>query len=206
MASRGYIRRFLNDERGNLTMEFMLWLPILLIWFVVSVNFYGAYIARMQAVNAADIVTDIVARSVQLEDTPLDDDDDFDELSTLLQVLVPAADGPPQLRVTSILFEENSAGTEADDTYCLHWSVARDDALYPAYDQSNLDTLVADAGFMAKMVELADQQHVLMVDIRVPFTPFADWVGLRDQDWVFRNFIEPRFGSKVDLKGVSDPC
>jgi len=185
---------FLRDERGSMTIEFMIWIPLLMLWFVGSVVIYDAYRNRDDAAKAAYTISDIVSREIEIAATT---PNEIDDLFTLQTRMLPYADGETALRISSIKY------IAKNDRHCLAWSEARGDvARYPALTQQDVLT---DA-FAARVPQMADQDHILLVEVMVPFVPFATLVGIEVQTWRFDLFTRPRFVSKVAMAGVASPC
>ena len=186
--------RFGTDERGSMTIEFMIWIPLLMMWFAASVVPYDAYRNRDDAAKAAYTISDIASRQIEIESTP---PNEIDELYTLQQRMLPHADGETTLRVSSVKY------AEADGRHCLAWSEARGDlASHPPLSQADVES---DA-FLARVPQMADQDHMLLVEVMVPFVPFSTLGGIEARTWTFDVFTRPRFVSKVAMAGVVSPC
>ena len=103
-------QRVRHDERGTITIEFLLWMPVLIFWIVISVSSYDAFRSRDEASKAAHTLSDFVSRQTEV-DTAF-----FTELSDLQNKLLPRAPASKWIRVTSIMF--------ADGAYQVQWSRA----------------------------------------------------------------------------------
>lgn len=167
---------FWRDERGTLTMEFLLWLPILAFWFVVSVVFYDAYKSRNDAAKAAHTLSDIMSRQVEVSDASLN------ELFLLEEKLLPRVSSGHKLRISSVRY---SAGA-----YEVLWSNAMGTGWLP------LTTAELDPNFFPQMAEF---DTVIVTEVSVPYVPFADWVGIEARSWNFALVTRPRFVSQVAL-------
>lgn len=180
--TRPLLRRWLRDERGTLTMEFLLWLPMLAFWLVVSAAFFQAYTARNDASNTAHALSDIVSRQVEVGEGF------FADLYALQAQLLPRAPAGVRLRVSSIVY------TQEDDAYRVLWSraVGGGEALPKA---------VISADFLPAM---ADHDTVLLTELDVPFLPFTDWAGIGARTWSFDLVARPRFVPAVALLGEED--
>ena len=60
MALMRSIRRFVDDEQGTITIEFVAWLPFLMLWFTGTVIFYDAFQVRDAAAKAVKILREFV--------------------------------------------------------------------------------------------------------------------------------------------------
>ena len=112
---------YLRDERGTVTMEYVLWLPILLAWLILSTVLYDAYKSRDDAAKAAYTVADIISRETELSAS------DIRRLADLQRLLVPRAGNSMFLRLTSFTCTAEADCLEAAvaDTsdYAINWSV-----------------------------------------------------------------------------------
>ena len=169
------LRRFLRDEHGTLTMEFLLWLPLLAFWFVVSVVFYDAYKSRNDAAKATHTLSDIMSRQVEVSDAYIND------LALLEQKLLPRVSSGHKLRISSIQYANNA--------YTVLWSRAIGGGL-------PLTSAEIDPNFIPQM---ADFDTVIVTEVSVPFVPFADWVGIQARSWSFALVTRPRFVSQIAM-------
>lgn len=171
--------RLLRDEGGTLTIEFLLWLPVLAFWLVASVAFFQAYKSRNEALNTAHALSDIMSRQVEVTDGFLD------QLYALQARLLPRAPEGTQLRVSSIQYVRD------DDQYRVLWSRALGGG----------DPL-PEAEVTGPMLPLmADRDTVLLTELEVPFQPFTGWAGIGSRIWTFHLVSRPRFVSAVPLLG-----
>jgi len=171
------LRCWLADERGTLTMEFLLWLPLLAFWLVASVAFFQAYKSRNDASNTAHALSDIVSRQVEITDAF------FPQLYALQARLLPRAPAGTRLRISSIEYQAK------DESYHVLWSRAEGGG-------EPLPATVVEASMLPAM---ADRDTVLLTELEVPFFPFTDWAGIGSRTWSFALVARPRFASKVAL-------
>ncbi len=171
------LSRWLRDERGTLTMEFLLWMPFLAFWLVVSAAFFQAYSARNDASNTAHALSDIMSRQVEVGDGF------FAELYALQAQLLPRTPEGVRLRVSSIEY------VAEEETYRVLWSRA-------VGGGEPLPEAVIAAAFLPAM---ADHDTVLLTELDVPFVPFAEWAGIGARTWSFDLVARPRFVPAVAL-------
>lgn len=164
---------FWRDEEGSLTIEFVLWLPYLALWFIASTIFFDAYKSRNEAANAAYTLSDVITRQTEVDDTFLA------SLYTLQDRLLPAADGVRRLRISSI---QMVAGKPQ-----VLWSRAMGGGAALLDEDIPLELLPP----------MADLDTVILTDFSVPFRPFASWVGVSARTWDFRLVSRPRFASQI---------
>jgi len=171
------LARLLRDEGGTLTIEFLLWLPLLCFWLVASVAFFQAYKSRNDALNTAHALSDIMSRKVEVTEGF------FDELYALQARLLPQAPRGTHLRVSSIQYVGD------DDQYRVLWSRAVGGG-EPLPQQEITGPMLP---------VMADRDTVLLTELDVPFHPFTGWAGIGSQTWTFHLVSRPRFVAAVPL-------
>jgi len=166
---------FLRDERGSLTAEFVLWVPVLGFWFALSVGVFDAYKSRNAAAKTANTIADIITR----EDTV--DNAFLDNLLLLEQRLLPRAPSGEQLRISSIQYT-------AANGYTVRWSRAMGGG------QQSLTDADIPLGIMPTMAEL---DTIILTEVDIPWDPF-DFVSVVDpQPWSFEIVARPRFVTEI---------
>jgi len=167
----------LRDERGTITIEFVIWLPLLMFWFVASVAFYQAYKSRNDASNVAHTLTDILSRQVEVNDAF------FTELYALQDQLMPNAPAGATLRVTNVRYDAGNT------RYEVLWSRAIGGPLpYPAGE------IVSEI-----FPQMAGGDTVVLMELSIPYASFTDWDGVGDRTWNFAMVARPRFVSSISL-------
>lgn len=160
---------FRRDERGSLTIEFCLWVPVLIFWLVLSITVYDTYRSRMQASNVAFIISDIVSRLTEFTTQNLTD---IEALQTELLIGVP---GQAELRITSVTCIK--AAPDLPCTYTVNWSVrsSSSSSLAIITNPNELPVLLFPT--------MQDREEILLVDQTVPHTPISASVGLAPRSW-----------------------
>lgn len=166
---------FLQDEYGTLTMEFLLWLPVLAFWLVVSVAFYDAYKSRADAAKAAHTLTDIVSRQVEVTENF------FTEMHTLEEKLLPRIGSGETLRLTSIQYDAN------EESHSILWSEARGGGQPLRNEEIPL----------ALMPAMAHLDTVILSEVSVPYQPFTTWSRTDITEWSFALVTRPRFVTAI---------
>lgn len=178
----GAWRRWLADERGSVTMEFVVWIPFLLFWFVVSVVYFDAFKSRNDTSKAAHTMSDILSRQSEVTQEFLD------QLFALQANLLPRAPEGSWMRISSIQYD----ATEEEHVVVWSESVGRDE---PLLDE-NIRTTILPA--------MADLDTVVLTELFVPYFPFADWVGFDARIWTIAIVARPRFVSAIAREGFDD--
>lgn len=172
------LRRFIADERGSLTMEFVLWIPILGFWFALSVAAFDAYKSRNEAAKAANTLADIISRQETVDQAFLDD------MHLLTERLLPRVHGGEQLRVTSISFD-------LTDGHSVEWSRAMGGGMLPLTD--------AELGLL-DLPTMADGDTVILTEVDIPWDP-VDIISVLDpRPWRFNIIARPRFVRSIDFE------
>ena len=170
-------RDWLRDERGTLTIEFLLWMPLLAFWLVVSAAFFDAYKSRNDAAKVAHTLSDITSRQIEVTDEFLG------ELLALEDKLLPRVPTGKLLRITSIQY------SASDEEYQVLWSEALGGG-EPLTDESIPLNI---------MPEMADLDSVVLTEVSVPYRPFTKWGGITANTWSFALVSRPRFVSKIAM-------
>lgn len=170
---RGAIR----DERGSLTMEFLLWLPILAFWLIVSLAFFQAYTSRNDASNAVHAISDIMSRRTNVTDGYIA------ELYNLQSRLLPNAPRASELRISSIEYDGE------DKVHRVLWSSAIGIEPFPSTEIS-----------VSVLPEMAHGDTVILTELNVPFEPFTNWAQIGSRTWRFAKVVRPRFVPAVAMR------
>lgn len=168
------LRRLRRDERGSITIEFLLWVPVLVAWLVFSVPVFNAYLSRNQTAKAAHTLADIVSRKSAWSD------DGFVELYQLQGKLLTTARQGFDLRVTSV----QRVGAD----YLVRWSSA----------SGGLQPLTAETFPWPDVPAIADLDSLVYTEVVVPWTPFTAVPGLTAHTWRFGIASRPRFVSAIE--------
>lgn len=171
------LARLARDERGTITMEFVIWLPILVFWFVVSASFFQAFKSRNDAANVAHTLTDILSRQVEVDDAF------FTELYALQGQLLPEAPAGATLRISNIRYDSSEA------QYTVLWSRAI----------GGPEPLPIGPVSSPIFPEMSGGDTVILVEFTVPYAAFTDWDGVGNRTWSFSLVTRPRFVSSVAL-------
>ena len=177
MALGSIFANWQRDERGTMTVEFLLWMPILSFWLVVSTALYDAYKSRRHASNAVHVMSDIMSRQVEVTDSFASD------LYMLQAKLLPNAPPGAQGRVTTIQYLAD------DDTYQVLWSMPVGGGEMMTNDEIPLTILP----------EMADFDTVIVTELAVPYQPFTHWAKIEVTEWSFAVVSRPRYVSAVAM-------
>jgi Flp pilus assembly protein TadG len=169
------LQRAHSDERGTVTIEFLLWLPVLIFWIVISVSSYDAFRSRDEAAKAAQTLSDIVSRQTEVDAAF------FTELSDLQDKLLPRAPASKWLRVTSIMF--------VGGDYQVQWSRSVGGGVPLTNAEIPLELLPT----------MADLDSIIVTEVHSPYQPIANYTGITVTEWDISLVSRPRFVSEIAM-------
>ncbi|GHF68261.1 TadE/TadG family type IV pilus assembly protein [Seohaeicola zhoushanensis] len=174
------LRAFRDDTSGNVTVEFVLAMPILFWAFMASYVFFDGY--RQSAVNlkAAYTVSDLISR-----ETEAINDNYIDSMLRLMELMT-RTPSDVDLRVSVIRWDED------ESRYYLDWSANR--GFPAALTNSNISDIEA------RLPVMPDNERVILVETNNVFVPLFN-VGLDDINLANFVFTRPRFVSQVVWEG-----
>lgn len=172
-----WIRNFLRDTRGNITVEFILIMPFLFWAFMATYVFFDGYRQSTINLKAAYTISDMISR-----ETNAINDTYIDSMRNLMTVLT-RANSPVTLRVSVVRWDEE------DSRYYLDWSTARGVGIQPLTDPDM-------GGIASKLPVMPDNERVILVEtsntFESVFPAVMDNVSL--DNFVF---TRPRFAPQV---------
>lgn len=191
------LQAFRDDQDGNVTAEFVIMVPLLVMWGVGSFLYYDAYRSMSQTNKVGYTLADIASRYEQIEE------DDIDELNSLATRMLPFRNTDHRLRVSSICYydeEDEGNGTG----HRIQWSQVRnpgemDDGtgtmvpVLPVRDDAN----IPDEDFLPLM---ADQDTVIYVELYSTWWPLSTkMMPVSQKTWFVDLIIRPRFVREIPL-------
>lgn len=175
-----HLRRFARNDQGSLTIEFMIWVPVIMLWLSFSVAYYDANKNRNDAAKAAYTISDLVSRQVEVSD-PF-----FVQIAALQNNLLPRTSGDHAFRVTSIEFQAAETEDE-EDLWLVQWSTST--GAFQGHTDDTLDTSL--------FPPIADTETIILTEVSVPFAPIMANVGINNQIWFLPVVTRPRFVSAI---------
>lgn len=169
--------RFSREEHGNVTVEFVLAMPILFWTFMAGYTFFDGYRQSAQNLKAAYTISDLISRELY------DINDDYIDSMQKLMTLMTRATSSVNMRISVLRWDE------ADDRFYVHWSADR-----------GLDAPLTDgtvASYKGKLPVMPDNEHIIIVETRNVFVPLYN-VGLENINLDNFVFTRPRFASTVN--------
>ena len=171
---RCFATRFRSDDAGVIAMEFTIWLPLIVLWIALSFLFFDAYRSNSRTEKVAYTVSDIMSRHEAVDQT------DIDYLVGLQNKMLPPRLGNRSTRVSSICFE--------DGVYKVLWSYATADP-----GVTGIAALTDATIPQALMPMMAEQDSIILTEVRAEWSPVTRVGGLANITWVNQLVTRPRF-------------
>lgn len=185
---------FSRDERGSMTLEFVLWIPLLLSWVVFSLAAFKAMENRGDAAKATYTISDIISRQKTVDRIFMND------LGILAEQVLPDSATGTKMRVSLI--------QRVDDTSLeVMWTECFGDIL-PLTDGTIPFHLMPDTMAILDTVVLTET-YVPYFRIAVPY-PLSLVFTQEQFTWTNAIVTRPRFGANIanpgnDLQNCSNP-
>ena len=175
--------RLWRDEDGSISIEFILVLPILVLWLLGSFVFFDAFRSFSQTEKLAYTVTDIMSRHDSVDDT------DIDYLRALQLKMHPPRSTNNWIRVSSICY--------LDGDYKVLWSTVRQDS---GLNLQPLDDAAVPLEIMPVMV---NHDTIILAELSGRWTPLSTKVGARARDFINRLVVRPRYVKAVPHEDIN---
>lgn len=175
------LRAFGRDESGVISIEFVIWMPLILVVMASTFTLFEAFRQKSLNVKAAYTISDAISR----ETDPIDPAY-LDGMLSVLRYLT-NSEGTQGMRVTLVRYDA------AEDEYEVSWSQTRGD--FAVMDD---DTL---AGFRERLPALLHNERVIVVETETEHTPVFDIPALQPQRFYNFVFTRPRFAPQVIWAG-----
>jgi hypothetical protein len=172
--------RFRSDERGIITTEAVVILPLIIWAFAATFVFFDALRLSTNTQKAAYTVADALSRRTEPVTVTY-----ITGLNDLNRILARTRN-PTQIRVSSIGFEEE------EDRYIVIWSI-------PTGGQAPLlNEDIDDLGLTGRLPDFPEGETVVLVESVVDYTPPFNF-GLGEQTFRQSIVTRPRFAPQVVL-------
>lgn len=170
------LRRFRDDTRGSVTVEFALMAPLLFWTYCAGYAYFDAYRQGSVNLKAAYTIADLVSR-----ETRALNDDYIDSMYEMTQLLT-RTNSPVSLRITVVRWDEE------DDRYYFDWSEGRGGVLPMTEDDMD--------GIETRLPVMPDGERVIVVETWNTWEPAVE-MGIGTT--VLNNFVftRPRFAPQV---------
>lgn len=172
------LKAFARDTEGNMSLEAVIWLPLILTVLVATFSYHDAFRYKSLNTKAAFTISDALSR----ETAPIDDQY-VDGMVDLLEYLT-RSEGPYSLRITLVRYDADAGAYEAV------WSQTRGD--FAAVESAAADD------WSAKLPTMLDNERVIVVETKTDYATPLPMPGL-DTSNMFYNFVftRPRFAPQI---------
>lgn len=174
----------LCDQRGSISIEFMIVTPLLLFLTTGGIAFWDAFHSNSQTAKIAYAVSDIMSRHDFVDNT------DMTYLYSVQDKMMPADLDQRSLRISSICFE--------DDQHRVLWS-------YSAGSSGPVtpDPLVDDQIPVGILPAMSPQDSVILTEVKARWQPYFLNVGLGTKKWSSVLVSRPRFVKIIPHTGLN---
>lgn len=165
--------RFAKEEGGNVTVEFVLAMPILFWTFMAGYVFFDGYRQSAQNLKAAYTISDLVSRELH------DVNDEYIDSMQELMTLMTRSGSAVALRISALRWDGE------DEQFTVHWS--EDRGLGGALTDASV------SGYQSRLPLMPHGELIILVETRNVFVPLYN-VGLDNINLDNFVFTRPRFG------------
>jgi len=173
---RNGIKAFWRDSSGNVTIEFVLVMPILFWAFMATYVFFDGYRQSTVNLKAAYAIGDLISR-----ETDAVNDAYVDSMYELYKLMVRART-ETKMRITIVRFDQQ------DDRYYVDWSKER--GYGTVRDNESIK------GITSELPVMPDNERVILIETRNKFVPLFN-VGMKNKQLKNMIFTRPRFAPQV---------
>ena len=176
MMSR--LRRFARSEQGNVTVETMIWVPLILTVLAATFSLHDAFRYKSLNTKAAYTISDALSRETEAIDGAY-----IDGMVDVLEFLT-RSEGPYSLRVSLVRYD-------GDDTdYDVEWSQTRGD-----FDVLTEGELTEVSEHLPVML---NNERIIVVETRTDYMPPFAIPGINEGELFYTyGFTRPRFAPKI---------
>lgn len=214
-AQRGFLRRhlrgFARDESGNVSIEMVIWLPLILFVLGAAVTLFDANRQHAVTVKAAYTISDALSRQTD----PIDDAY-LDGMNEVLRFLT-GSEGGLAMRVTVVRYDAEN------DRYQVDWSRSRgslgdvvsgesalagnllsdlsDGTIDMVTDLLDTSEAAVQEVLAAKLPDLVNGERVIVLEVASEHRPIIDLPALQPDGFYQFVFTRPRFAPQLLWEG-----
>lgn len=170
------LKSFLGDTNGNVTVEFVLVMPMLFWAFMATYVFFDGYRQSTVNLKAAYAIADMISR-----ETEAINEDYIDSMHELFQLMVRSR-SETKIRITIVRYDQD------DDRYYVDWSKRR------GFSEERDDDSIN--GITHSLPVMPDNERVILIETKNTFVSLFN-VGMDDKTLRNNIFTRPRFAPQV---------
>lgn len=144
-------KRYKDDDKGILAVDFMMSLPLLLLWIFASITVFDGFVKYNKMVKATATVTNLISR---LEVTS---NEELSNIYWLFREIAVAKEENSGMRVTSVK-QESGVPT-------IHWS----------HPLGNVSAMSDGDSALSSVPPLVDGDYIMLLETRLNYEPLIDW-------------------------------
>lgn len=171
------LRRFGRDETGNVAIESVIFMPLILSIMAATFSFHDAFRHKSLNIKAAYTISDAISRQTDPINNAY-----LDGMVELMEFLTRSA-GPYSLRVSLVRWNNKKS------KYIVEWSKTRGD--FNRYRTRDL------AAISDQLPTLLHNERVIVVETSTDYVPPMTVPGLPAQEFYNFGFTRPRFAPKI---------
>ena len=170
-------KAFFKKEDGLVSVEFALYVPMLLFAFAATVTYFDAFRQENSNLKAAYTVSDLISRETNYVNETY-----IDSMHKLTELMI-RSDSEISVRISVVRWDE------ADGRHYVDWSKVRGSS----YSEWTDETVEA---IQDSLPTMSDQERVIVVETNNKLTPLFN-VGLPTMNIQNLVFTRPRFAPQV---------
>lgn len=175
------LKRFIRCETASATIEFVLWVPLLIIWLLSIVVFFDAFKTRGALISTNATVTDIVSRNTQIWQ-------DYMDLLQLMQSSMLSSPNGSGIRISSILFTLDPDEPDEPGVYTVEWSGVT----------GTMDEELEDDDIQIEILpDMYSSETILLVETVINYQPITKFIGFTFTQLHAVSAVSPRYDSRV---------
>lgn len=175
------LKTFFHDDSASSTVEFVLWVPLLITWLLCIVVFFDAFKARSALISANATLADIVSRNSDITE------DYMDLLQVMQSALLPKTNGGG-IRITTILYVIDPDIPGDPGTHSVIWSAVT----------GTMSTELEDEDIpLASLPDMYTSEMVVLIESTVPYQPITRLAGISLTQLRSSVVISPRYESRL---------
>ncbi len=179
---KNILRKFKSNERGAITLEMIILLPLLVLWIVGSNSFFDAFKTYLRASKATYTAVDLISRQNEIGPSYMTN------VGSVFRSIVDADGANATVIISSIRMTGGSFDTGG--TLELDWSL-----------NGAGGTGLTSAGQipLAYIPNLLEGEYTVLIQTNVPFIPIYSWGNLTAKTFSNTVAVTPRFDVRVSM-------
>jgi len=171
---RKLLSNFKRNERGVVTLEFIIMMPLMVLWLIGSNSFFDAFKTYLRASKATYTAVDLISRQSTVGPTFVSN------VGTIFESIVDADGASSEVIISSIRMW--------NDALQIEWSQNAN---------GNLGMTDTNEIPLAYIPDLQNGEVIVLIQSSVPFIPLHSWGQLTAKTFTNTVAVTPRFDVMV---------